>query len=461
MNTLVKKITTIFGIDGAIFYTSTSRIISAIGGLVTVFLIAHYMTPATQGFYYTFASVLAIQTFFELGLGGIISQYTAHEMAYLKFSSSVQLEGEDRYLSRLSSLMHFCFKWYAVAAGLLLTCLISVGFWYFNKFGQQYPQVKWQIPWILVSLGSSLNLLISPWMAVLQGMNKIKEMAKISLINQLIILSVTWLSLFLGAQLYIISINSLTGFIILLILYLNTSYPKLLINTFKHKITETISYRYEIFPLQWKMAISWISGYFIFQFFNPVVFAFSGAEVAGKLGMTLSVLNAITSFVISWTSTKVPTWSVFIARKEFKSLDFSFKKTMQQSTLISIACIVFFLIFLLIINYFNIPLADRFLPITLCIIIFVSIPFNNINNAWATYLRCHKKEPFLIQAIIIGILTSISTLFGAKYIGVNAVIIGYTMIIIFICFPIGFYLFKHYKKKYQYPFHNERSVKID
>lgn len=108
MNPLVKKISTIFGIDGAIFYTSSSQIISAIGGLVTAFLIAHFMTPATQGFYYTFASVLAIQTFFELGLGGIINQYTAHEMAYLKFSSPVQLEGEERNLSRLSSLIHFC-----------------------------------------------------------------------------------------------------------------------------------------------------------------------------------------------------------------------------------------------------------------------------------------------------------------------------------------------------------------
>jgi O-antigen/teichoic acid export membrane protein len=448
MNALVKKISTIFGIDGAIFYTSSSQIISAIGGLVTVFLIAHFMTPATQGFYYTFASVLAIQTFFELGLGGIINQYTAHEMAYIKFSSSVHLEGEERYLSRLSSLMHFCFKWYAIAAGLLFTCLISVGFWYFNKFGHQYPDVNWQLPWILVTLGSSLNLFISPWMAVLQGMNKVKEMAKISLIKQLIILSVTWFSLIFGAQLYIISIHSLTGFAILLILYLNTSYPKLLINTYKHKIIETISYRYEIFPLQWKIAISWVSGYFVFQFFNPVVFAFNGAEAAGKLGMTLSVLNAITSFVVSWTSTKVPAWSVFIARKEFKYLDFSFKKTMQQSTFISIICIIIFVIFLLIINYLNSPLADRFLPIVLCIIIFVSIPFNNINNGWATYLRCHKKEPFLVQSIIVGTLTSISTLFGAKYIGVDAVIIGYSIIIIFVSFPIGLLLYKHYKKIY-------------
>lgn len=442
------KILKIFGIDGAIFYTSSSQIISAIGGLVTVFLIAKFMTPATQGFYFTFASVLAIQTFFELGLGGIINQFTAHEMAYLKFFSPTRLVGEERKLSRLSSLMHFCLKWYAIAAGLMFVCLISVGFWYFNKFGQQYPDVNWQLPWILVSLGASLNLVISPWMAVLQGMSKVKEMAKISFIKQLIILTVTWLSLALGAKLYIPAINSLTGFIILILLYSFTPYPKLLLNTFKHKIKETISYRYEIFPLQWKIAISWVSGYFIFQFFNPVVFAYNGAEAAGKVGMTLTVLNAITSFVMSWISTKVPTWSGFIARKEYGELDFSFKKTIQQSTLISVLCIIVFVVFIVVINYLNMPLANRFLPIFLCVIVFLTIPFNNIVSGSATYLRCHKKEPFLIQSIIIGVLTGISTFVGAKYLGVNGVIIGYSLIIIFISFPSSLYIFKHFRKLY-------------
>lgn len=448
MNSLVKKISFFLGIDGAIFYTSSAQIISSIGGIVTVFLIAFFMTPASQGFYYTFASVLAIQTFFELGLGGVINQYTAHEMAYIKFSSPTQLEGEERNLSRLSSLMHFCVKWYAIASVLLLICLNFVGFWYFNKFGKQYPDVNWILPWILVSFGSSLNLLISPWMAVLQGMNKVKEMAKIALIKQLIILPITWICLILGAQLFIPAISSLTSFIVLLLLYLNTSYPKLLINTFMHEIKEAISYRLEIFPLQWKIAISWISGYFIFQFFNPVVFAYNGAEAAGKIGMSLTVLNAILNLVLNWTSTKIPIWSGFIAKEEYENLDESFYKTMKQSTVVAILCIIIFILFLSIINYFNIPLSGRFLPVTLCILLFSVIPINNIINGWATYLRCHKKEPFIIQAVTIGILTAISTILGSKYIGVNAVIIGYSFIVIFISFPMSYLIFKRYKKLY-------------
>ena len=34
-------------------------------------------------------------------------------------------------------------------------------------------------------------------------------------------------------------------------------------------------------------------GYFIFQLFNPVLFATEGAVVAGQMGMTLAALNGI------------------------------------------------------------------------------------------------------------------------------------------------------------------------
>jgi len=68
------------GIDKAIGFTVVARFIQGVGGFVSLFLIAAYLTSEEQGFYYTFGSILAIQIFFELGLGGIINQYTAHEI---------------------------------------------------------------------------------------------------------------------------------------------------------------------------------------------------------------------------------------------------------------------------------------------------------------------------------------------------------------------------------------------
>lgn len=445
-----------FGVDRAIFYTSSARIIQALGGLVTIFLIASFMTKEEQGFYYTFASVLAIQIFFELGLGGIIVQFVAHEMAHLHFKNPDKIEGKADNLSRLSSIMHFCFKWYALFAGMLLVSLLTVGYLFFTKYGGNNPSVEWKIPWLIVALGGSLNLLISPWMAVLQGMNKVKEMARLALFQQLVVLAITWISLILGAKLYIAAINSMTSLLVLTLLYSRTSYPRLLLNLYKQKVIEKISYRHEIFPYQWRIALSWISGYFIFQMFNPVIFAFNGAVAAGQMGMTLVAINSILSLILSWTSTKIPIWSTFIANKDFQKLDQSFNKVLRDSTIVGIICIIAFIIVLVGIDKFQLSIANRFLPIWLSVLLAVTVPLNNIVNSWATYLRCHKKEPFLFQAIIIGLLCAISTILTAKFFGVSGVVIGYTLIIVFISLPLSYHIFKtkkntwHVQKKASY-----------
>ena len=95
--------------------------------------------------------------------------------------------------------------------------------------------------------------------------------------------------------------------------------------------TEKVNYKIEIFPMQWKIAISWVGGYFIFQLFNPVLFATEGPIVAGQMGMTLSILNAVLALSYAWVSTKVPVFSGFIARREFFKLDKLFNSTFKIS----------------------------------------------------------------------------------------------------------------------------------
>jgi O-antigen/teichoic acid export membrane protein len=437
------------GIDGPIFFTLVTRVFQGLGGFITIFLIAHFMSKEEQGYYYTFASVLAIQIFFELGFGGIIVQFVAHEMSNLTVSSTNFFAGNRKSLSRLSSLLKFCIKWYAVFAALLFLCLLGVGYYFFSTYGSAKTAVDWQIPWLIVSLFTSLNLLVSPLIAILQGMNKVKEVAKIAMYQQLVVMFITWLSLYFGAKLYVVAINSAVSFFLLLFFYYRTSYPQLLMHLYKEKISDKINYKTEIFPLQWKIAISWISGYFIFQLFNPVVFAYEGAVVAGQIGMTLTFLNAILQLVVSWTSTKVPLWAGFIAKREYDSLNQSYNKVVKDSTLMAILFISIFFALIIIINYLDLPLADRFLPFWLCVILFVSVPFNNIINIWASYLRCFKKEPFLLQALVVGLLSALSTILGGKLWGVDGIVIGYTLVVVLISLPLSYYIFVT-KKVYYY-----------
>ncbi len=446
-----KKAALIFGLDRAIIYTAAARIVQALGGVVTILFVARYLSEVEQGFYYTFGSIVAIQIFFELGLNGIITQYVAHEASHLQWNNDL-LDGESKYRSRLASLLHFSVKWYLWFAFLLFLTLITVGFFFFTRYGPGSGLVYWQAPWLLLAVATGISLLVSPLMAFIEGLGRVREIARIRLLQQVVVLGIVWAGLLFGGKLFASGIGNLAGTILLVGIILFGKYRRVLLNIWRETIIEKVHYRREIFPYQWKIALSWISGYFIFQLFNPVIFATEGAVVAGQMGMTLAVLNGILSLSLAWITTKVPLFSGLIARKEYAKLDGIFNSTLKQSAFINFAALAFLgmIIFLLKHNDLEIGgrnIGNRFLDYFPLACMMIPIFLNQFVAAWATYLRCHKQEPFLINSLVGGILCSLSTVLLGRYFGVTGVTVGYCMISLSM-FPWSYKIYREKKAEW-------------
>src|SRR4029077_15389254 len=95
---------TVLGLDRAIGFTVLARFWSSAAGLVTVALIARFLSPAEQGYYYTFGSLVALQIVFELGFSFVILQLASHERALLSISSNYEISGDAIAHARLSSV---------------------------------------------------------------------------------------------------------------------------------------------------------------------------------------------------------------------------------------------------------------------------------------------------------------------------------------------------------------------
>ncbi|OXA81437.1 Membrane protein involved in the export of O-antigen and teichoic acid [Flavobacterium aquidurense] len=449
---LIKKSSSKIGIDGAIAYTVLSRIIQAGGGVITLLFVARCLTKVEQGYYYTFGSILAIQIFFELGLSGIITQFVAHENANLTWNDQTSFVGSSESSSRLASLLRFTVKWFAVLSVLLIFGLLIAGYVFFNKYGKENVAVNWQIPWIILSLTTSLSLMISPILAFFEGLDRVKEVAKIRLVQQVMQLVLVLLMFFLGFKLFSVPVAAIISFLVFPIWIFFGNKKKILIFIWNKLDKWGVNYRLEIFPYQWKIALSWISGYFIFQLFNPVLFATEGAIVAGQMGMTLAVLNAIFSLAFSWMSTKVPVFSGLIAQKEYDKLDNLFNTTLIQSTLLNLLALTTLFGIVFILRHFEVKIggknfADRFLPNLPMLFMMIPILLNHVVASWATYMRCHKKEPMLIPSVVIGILCSVSTLTLGNYFGVLGLTLGY-MILTVIGFIWTYFIFRTKKKEW-------------
>lgn len=440
MASILRRIAQGIGMDKAIAYTSGARIVQGISGVGTMFFLSTFLTGVEQGFYFTFGSILALQVFFELGLTGIMQQYVAHEASHLTLDENKEYQGESKYRSRLTSLIRFCLKWYSVLAAVVLVFLIIVGNIYFSKYGDsQSTNVEWQLPWVIICIGTSVCIFQSPLTAILRGLGYVKDMSKIGFYRQIINPLCIWLGLVVGLKLYVMGIGYVLSMVIWQVYVIRKGLYRILTNLLKTEVSEKVSYFNEIFPYQWRIALSWISGYFIFQLFNPVLFATEGAIVAGQMGMTLHALNSIQSLSLSWMNTKIPVMSKLIAIKEYVKLDTMFNQTLKQMISVCSVLLVVFFVVLWGLNesqfeFNGSVLADRFLGYIPTLLMVVPIFLQQFTGSWATYLRCHKKEPFLVNSVVGGLLCMASTIGLGNVFGLYGITVGYCCIQIFLCF---------------------------
>src|SRR5690242_13413514 len=102
------------GADRAVVFGSLWRIWQLLAGPVTLLAIGRYMSPDAQGFYYTFGSIIALQSFLELGFYLVIINFSSHEWVALSLDDDGRIIGDAHAHSRLVSLGRLVFRWYGV-----------------------------------------------------------------------------------------------------------------------------------------------------------------------------------------------------------------------------------------------------------------------------------------------------------------------------------------------------------
>ena len=313
---IIKRILSILGIDKPVFYTILTVFWSSIAGIVSIVFIVDFLSLSDQGYWYTFLSLGALATFAELGFTTIITQFISHEYAHLEERNG-KLFGEDNRIDRTISLVRFSFKFYIVITIVAFIILSIVGvIFLMNTTNDIYLLVAW----VFYSFTGAFMLLVSLFGAVLRGFNKVSVAQKIIFLTNFASNIAIWAALYVGFNLWALGIGGIINIILSLFLFFSSS-TSLWSQIFRSKITGKYYWLKETLPLQWRYAISWASGYFIFQFIIPVALIYAGADVAGKLGLSLVIARAVQTLANSWGLTKIPQFNMFVAQKKRDKLD--------------------------------------------------------------------------------------------------------------------------------------------
>jgi hypothetical protein len=449
LNAQLRRLLRFWGVDRAVGYTVIGRGWSILTGPITLLLLAVFLSPEQQGFYYTFTSILALQIFFELGLSFVLLQLASHEKAKLEWTNDGILDGDPTAKARLFSLLRMALAWYGIAAILVIGVVMPLGLIFFARHQPVGVDVGWQLPWILVVLVFGCNLFVSPIFVVLEGCGLVAEIAFVRIWHAVVSSLLFWLALSLHWGLFAAVVINGFGFfwgIGWLWFYKRSFLLDLVSFPFSGA---AISWRREVWPFQWKIAISWLSGYFIFQLFNPVLFAFHGATAAGQMGMSLNMIGSISNLALAWVETKSAPFGSLIAKREFKKLDQMFFPCLWQSfSIVALGGVALWIVAFYL-NHIHHPFSHRLLdPVPLGFLIATAM-LNHIVIAEGVYLRAHKQDPFLVTSIIIGFLVSLSTYFLGKHFAATGMAVGYFTIMLFIGLGVGTWIFMQKRRLWQ------------
>lgn len=413
------------GIDRAVGWTVLSKGWFALSGFVTLFLITHTLTRVQQGFYYTFGSVLGLAVLFELGLSMVLMQFASHERARLEWTADGLLGGDSEAKVRLSSMLRLSLIWYGTAAALLVVTVLPGGIIFFGRYAPAGAAVTWQWPWAWIVLVTAATIALTPVLAVLEGCGLIAEIASIQFTQNVLGSTLLWLALSGHWRLFAAPVTSTTGLVCLLIWLWRRKRP------FLHDLLTAsaghcgFSWQREIWPVQWRMALSSVSGYLIFQVFTPMLFATHGAAAAGQMGLSMTIMGAIATISLGWMTAKSARFGTLIARREFQELDRLFFPCLWQSWgLVALGGLAFWLGVLGLHHQHN-PLSHRLLaPLPLGLMICTTV-INHAVSAEGIYLRAHRREPFLGLALTIAGLVSLSSLLFSGPYGATGMMAGY------------------------------------
>ena len=86
-------------------------------------------------------------------------------------------------------------------------------------------------------------------------------------------------------------------------------------------------------------------------------------------------------------------------------------------------------------------LSERFLDYMPLLLISMPVVLQAVTDNFATYLRCHKKEPFLVISIVNGIASATAILVLGDIWGLYGITGSYCLLAI-LFFPWGYWIYK-------------------
>ena len=439
---IVGRVRSLLRRQAAVIYGMAGRLWLVLAGPVTIIFLAVYFTPDAQGYFVTFIYLAGARAVAELGLGQVIIVKVAH-----LYSSTTK--HDDAVAPRVAGFIRFTAKWFA-CAGFVVGALLCLGGTALLGAGNGLPMAEWLLPWVALSWLVGIDVALSGLLYPLEGARLVESVYFCRMMRSFVNSLVLWLSIVFGFQLWSISIA----------LFCNLVWTACFI-FFRGKLVVAalrfdtavvkIDWFSEVFPAQWRVALSSFAEYVSLYTVVPLMYVMHGAVIAGQFGITWQLALAVSSIAGAIVFTRFPEFSRLAGARSIRELD----SLLLSTSLISMAiCLLGALgvgLIVLFLQETHLPIASRLLPFNDVALILLGILIWHFNLAIVAYLRAHGGDPYLPASLTGATLLVVVNVTLGRWFGPAGLIWGYVITGACVMVPLGFYLVHRKRRARGYP----------
>ena len=409
--------------------TYLNRIISFIKGPIVMFFILFYFSPQDQGYWYIFISFGIISVIIDFGFSIILTQEVGHVFA--KYLDNKKLPVE--FYSQVKTLgIHFI-KFYIIL--LIIFCLynLTVAFFYFDLY---------KIEWLLYSFLLCAQFLLTPFYHIYMGIDKVNEVQYSLFLGNLFGSIALLAALYVGLDFYSLCISVGVNILVTSFIFLKKS-RLFWVNLFEAKSIVDDVNKNRLKSLQKDFAISWISGYFIFNTIVPFVGKAYGIEVAGQVGLIFNLASFILAISIVYSYNSIPYFNISIANKKLGAAKNKFIRTLYISTFLFLGLTLGFVFFLVYVTPLM-ELSERFptILLTSCILLWTYLRL--MSSVLANYYRAFKIEPFRNLNMLLSFAITLILLLGYFY-SIKLLLIFILILVTYFMLTLSYVTINHNK----------------
>jgi hypothetical protein len=404
------------GFEPALLIALSARVWQSAAGLGTLFFVVRYFDPLEQGYYQTFLSLLAMQSFVELGILNVIVVVVSHEWAGLERHGAV-IRGDAAQLARLATAARFIALWFTGAALLLFLIAGGVGSLILAQHGERSI---WQLPWLATISLAALVLWCQGLVALLEGCNQVPQVATLRLVQSVASILIFWAALSGGAGLWCLPAQ-LVGQLACSLVFLFLIYWRTILQLLRDRAASDFDWRKDMWPMQWQLALQGVAGYFMFSFFVPVIYSYWGPVEAGRMGISLQVVIALLGIASAWLTVKTPRLGVMFASGRYADYERTWLKTSILSMLLLLAGSAVAVGADWLIHRQALAVATRFLPPLPFAFLVAWTAVLYVMQCSTTYWRAQRIELLGFWGLVPGGLTGLAVWFlGQRYGAIGA-----------------------------------------